>query len=220
MRESLQYWSSSTEGSRALIASSNNAHIRGNQASRTILSSENIILEEPYTVAGGHQSIKWLLDSVRGNGTFAGAISSSLGGYGEYFAIFSPLKVTIVPVWINCPVELSKYSPYPPKEELIAPANVPFPRTESRSHFIAFISGASSFVWQGRYLTNEFGGFIYETVTDEESGELIRVPKQNPDYDRANTYEFTAFLISHRFINKSAELICQITALPDETGGS
>ena len=45
---------SSTEGSRALIASSNNAHIRGNQASRTILSSENIILEEPYTVAGGH----------------------------------------------------------------------------------------------------------------------------------------------------------------------
>nr|MCX3331055.1 peptidase G2 [Bacillus pacificus] len=68
---------SSTEGSRALIAASNNAHIKGNNVSRTILSSESITLEEPYTVAGGHQSMKWLLDSVGGNGTFAGAISSS-----------------------------------------------------------------------------------------------------------------------------------------------
>ncbi|MCW0118670.1 peptidase G2 autoproteolytic cleavage domain-containing protein [Bacillus subtilis] len=163
---------SSTEGSRALIASSNNAHIRGNQASRTILSSENIILEEPYTVAGGHQSIKWLLDSVEGNGTFAGAISSSLGGYGEYFESSTGQLIhtgTIVTL----------------RGEKIVPANVGDYMLGVISETSAFISGASSFVWQGRYLTNEFGGFIYETVTDEESGELIRVPKQNPDYDTA-----------------------------------
>ncbi|MEC3756660.1 peptidase G2 autoproteolytic cleavage domain-containing protein [Bacillus halotolerans] len=163
---------SSTEGSRALIASSNNAHIKGNNVSRTILSSESIILEEPYTVAGGHQSMKWLLDSVGGNGTFAGAISSSLNGYGEYFESSTGQLIqtgTIVTL----------------RGEKIAPAHVGDYMLGVISETAAFISGASSFVWQDRYLTNEFGGFIYEDLIDKETGELICVPKQNPDYDAA-----------------------------------
>ncbi|MCP6684172.1 peptidase G2 autoproteolytic cleavage domain-containing protein [Bacillus nakamurai] len=163
---------SSTEGSRALIAASNNAHITGSNVSRTILSSESITLEEPYTVAGGHQSIKWKLDSAGGNGTFAGAITSSLTGYGEYFESSTGQVIpagTIVTV----------------RGEKIEPAHVGDYMLGVISETAAFVSGASSFVWQGRYLTNEFGGFIYENVTDEETGETIRMPKQNPDYDPA-----------------------------------
>ncbi|WP_307894535.1 peptidase G2 autoproteolytic cleavage domain-containing protein [Bacillus swezeyi] len=163
---------SSTEGSRAFITASNNSHITGNSVSRTILSSESITLEEPYTVAGGHQSIKWLLDSRYGNGAFAGAITSSLTGYGEYFESESGQLIdtgTIVAL----------------KGEKMAPAQSGDDLLGVVSETAAFVSGASSFTWQSRYLTNEFGGLIYEEVTDIETGELIRLPKQNPDYNKA-----------------------------------
>ena len=41
-------------------------------------------------------------------------------------------------------------------------------------------------------LTNEFGGFIYENVTDEETGETVRVPKQNPDCSPALEADYEA----------------------------
>ncbi len=42
------------------------------------------------------------------------------------------------------------------------------------------------------FLTNEFGGFIYENVTDEETGETVRVPKQNPDCSPALEADYEA----------------------------
>ncbi|KNX34183.1 MULTISPECIES: peptidase G2 autoproteolytic cleavage domain-containing protein [Bacillus amyloliquefaciens group] len=170
---------SSSEGSRAFIAASNNVHITGSKVSRTILSSESITLEEPYTVAGGHQSIKWKLDSAGGHGTFAGAVTSSLSGYGEYFESVTGQTIpagTIVTV----------------KGEKIESAHVGDYMLGVISETAAFISGAASFGWQSRFLTNEFGGFIYENVTDEETGETVRVPKQNPDCSPALEADYEA----------------------------
>lgn len=129
---------SSSEGSRAFIAASNNVHITGSKVSRTILSSESITLEEPYTVAGGHQSIKWKLDSAGGHGTFAGAVTSSLSGYGEYFESVTGQTIpagTIVTV----------------KGEKIESAHVGDYMLGVISETAAFISGAASFGWQSRF---------------------------------------------------------------------
>ncbi|MEC0495050.1 peptidase G2 autoproteolytic cleavage domain-containing protein [Bacillus glycinifermentans] len=161
---------SSTEGSRAFIAASNNSHIKGNSVSRTILSSESITLEEPYTVAGGYQTINWLLDSLHGNGIFAGSVRSSLpGGYGEYFESENGQQIDTGII-----VAL--------RGEKIAPAQESDDMLGVVSETAAFVSGESSFTWQSRFLTNEFGGLVYEEKMDEETGELIRVPKQNPNF--------------------------------------
>lgn len=170
---------SSTEGSRAFITASNNSHIKGNSVSRTILSSESITLEEPYTVAGGYQSIKWLLDSLYGNGTFAGSVRSSLTGYGEYFESENGQLIetgTIVAL----------------RGEKIAPAQAGDDMLGVISETVAFISGELGFARQERYLTNEFGGLIEENAIDEETGETIRIPKINPDFDE--TLEASRFL--------------------------
>ncbi|ARE87257.1 Phage terminase large subunit (GpA) [Clostridium formicaceticum] len=45
------------------------------------------------------------------------------------------------------------------------------------------ILGDTLFSWQGRWLKDEWGAYIYETVIDEDTGEKIEVPKENPDWN-------------------------------------
>lgn len=43
------------------------------------------------------------------------------------------------------------------------------------------IMGGAAFYWNDRYLRNEFGGIIYETIND--NGRAIIVPMENPNYN-------------------------------------
>ncbi len=45
------------------------------------------------------------------------------------------------------------------------------------------ILGDTPFSWQGRWLKNEWGEYIYETIIDEETGEEITYPKENPEWN-------------------------------------
>uniref|UniRef100_UPI002FD8DE88 peptidase G2 autoproteolytic cleavage domain-containing protein n=1 Tax=Bacillus glycinifermentans TaxID=1664069 RepID=UPI002FD8DE88 len=48
------------------------------------------------------------------------------------------------------------------------------------------VMGGAAFYWNDRYLRNEFGGIIYETVT--EDGHEYKIPKENPAYDPESEY--------------------------------
>jgi len=45
------------------------------------------------------------------------------------------------------------------------------------------ILGDTPFSWQGRWLKDEWGAYITETITDEETGEEITYPKENPEWN-------------------------------------
>ena len=45
------------------------------------------------------------------------------------------------------------------------------------------ILGDTPFSWQGRWLKDEWGAYIYETIIDEETGEEITYPKENPEWN-------------------------------------
>lgn len=45
------------------------------------------------------------------------------------------------------------------------------------------ILGDTPFSWQGRWLKDEWGAYIYETIIDEETREEITYPKENPEWN-------------------------------------
>lgn len=47
----------------------------------------------------------------------------------------------------------------------------------------AIVLGDTPFSWQGRWLKDEWGAYIYETIIDEETGEEITYPKENPEWN-------------------------------------
>jgi hypothetical protein len=47
----------------------------------------------------------------------------------------------------------------------------------------AIVLGDAPFSWQGRWLKDEWGAYIYETIIDEETGEEITYPKENPEWN-------------------------------------
>lgn len=53
--------------------------------------------------------------------------------------------------------------------------------TVSYTHGI--LGNETSFCWQGRYLKDEFGRYITETIWDEDVGEYIEFRKENPEYN-------------------------------------
>ena len=59
------------------------------------------------------------------------------------------------------------------------------------SHTAAIIAGDSPFCWQGRYLKDEWGRFIYETkdvINEKGKKERIHVKVENPDYNPDRPY--------------------------------
>lgn len=49
------------------------------------------------------------------------------------------------------------------------------------------ILGESSFHWSGRYLKNDFGGYIYEKQKGA-NGQIVMAPMENPDYKPDKNY--------------------------------
>ncbi len=47
----------------------------------------------------------------------------------------------------------------------------------------AIVLGDTPFSWQGRWLKDEWGAYIYETIIDEETGEEITYSKENPEWN-------------------------------------
>ena len=45
------------------------------------------------------------------------------------------------------------------------------------------ILGDTPFSWQGRWLKDEWGAYIYEAIVDDETGEEITQPKENPEWN-------------------------------------
>ncbi|MFA5528405.1 MAG: peptidase G2 autoproteolytic cleavage domain-containing protein, partial [Peptostreptococcales bacterium] len=45
------------------------------------------------------------------------------------------------------------------------------------------ILGDTPFSWQGRWLKDEWGAYVYETITDEETGKEIQSPIENPEWN-------------------------------------
>ena len=45
------------------------------------------------------------------------------------------------------------------------------------------VLGDAPFSWQGRWLRDEWGAYITETIINDETGEEIEVPKENPEWN-------------------------------------
>ncbi|WP_374115533.1 peptidase G2 autoproteolytic cleavage domain-containing protein [Bacillus atrophaeus] len=170
---------STTEGSRQALIAVNNSHTKGEGNSRVGLASHNITLRKSYTVAGGFDAIRWQLESISGDGKFAGTVTggSTFADYGEYF---ESENGQAIPTGTLVTLRGDKIAAAQEEDNIIG----------AISETAAVLLGESTFHWQGRYLRNEFGGLVYEEVnkpyTDENGNKRIEVrkhPKENPHYD-------------------------------------
>lgn len=175
---------SSTVGSRSLIASSNASKMTDTGAvARTILSSNNVINDSSYTVTGGYGSSpstanrKWELNSLSGNIKSTGTItgSSTFSDYAEYF---ESVDGSAIPTGIIVTLDGDKIKIANEGDDMLGVI----------SETAGAVLGQADFYWQDRYLRNEFGGLIYEEITDG-SGRVFSVPKENPDYNPDQEYE-------------------------------
>ncbi|MED3000667.1 peptidase G2 autoproteolytic cleavage domain-containing protein [Bacillus velezensis] len=173
---------SSTEGSRQAILATNNSHTKGDGPARTILSSQSVINDDGYTVVGGYGSgeasagnIKWKIDSMNGNIQGVGRVESvsDFKDVAEYFEsldgrrIDSGLMVTL-------------------EGDKIRKAQSGDSVDGIISETAGVVLGGAGFYWNDRFLRNEFGGMIYETII--ENGRELTVPKENPNYDPTLEY--------------------------------
>lgn len=173
---------SSTEGSRQAILAANNSRTTGDSPARTILSSQAVINDDGYTVVGGYGSgeastgnIKWKIDSMNGNIQGVGRVESvsDFKDLAEYFEsidgkrIGSGLMVTLEGDKIR------KSQPGDVVDGIV-------------SETAGVVLGGAGFYWNDRFLRNEFGGMIYETIDD--NGRELVVPVENPDYDPEREY--------------------------------
>ncbi|SNZ09909.1 Peptidase_G2, IMC autoproteolytic cleavage domain [Terribacillus aidingensis] len=177
---------SQAHGSRAAVIASNNSQIKGDVTSRSILSSNGVKLtdQDNYSVAGGYgtgepsrANIKWYIDSMNGNITSTGQFNggSTFSDFAEYFESKDGKSI---PSGTLVTIDADKVRPAQ-KDELVIGAI---------SETAAILLGGSQFHWQGRYKRNEFGGVIYEQITDPESGEVYSSPVINPNYVESADY--------------------------------
>ncbi|UWD96781.1 peptidase G2 [Bacillus velezensis] len=169
---------STTEGSRQALIAVNNCHTKGEGNSRVGLASNNVTFRKSYSVGGGYDALRWLIESISGNATFAGTVTggSTFSDYGEYF---ESEDGKAIPTGTLVALRGDKIVPAQEGDAIIG----------AISETAAVALGESSFHWQGRYLRNEFGGLIYNEIhvpfTDENGQKRIEVrklPKENPDY--------------------------------------
>ncbi|AWD88055.1 MULTISPECIES: peptidase G2 autoproteolytic cleavage domain-containing protein [Bacillus] len=170
---------SSVSGSRSTVMSSNESHIEGDNVSRTILSSGGVKLgtNDRYMVVGGYGStpsranIKWMLNSMNGDITSTGKMNGG-ATFSDYAEYFESLDGKAIPTGTIVTLEGAKIRPARKGEDVHGVI----------SETAGTILGGADIHWQGRYLKNEFGGYIYEDVVNPETGDVKKLPKVNPEW--------------------------------------
>ncbi|MED2945293.1 peptidase G2 autoproteolytic cleavage domain-containing protein [Bacillus swezeyi] len=168
---------STTEGSRSVVMGSNNSHVKGSGlVSAMVLGSVNVINDKSYTTVWGYggepstankrAEINAKTGTVRGTGAVESV--SDFKDLAEYFESKDGRKID------------SGY--------LVTLDGDKIRKAEKGDKVLGVISetagvimGGAAFYWNDRYLRNEFGGIIYETIND--NGREIKVPKDNPNYN-------------------------------------
>lgn len=173
---------SSTEGSRQAILAANNSHTKGDGPARTILSSQSVINDDGYTVVGGYGSgkasagnIKWKIDSMNGNIQGVGRVES-VSDFKDVAEYFESLDGQRIDSGLMVTLEGDKIRKAQPGDSVDGII----------SETAGVVLGGAGFYWNDRFLRNEFGGMIYETII--ENGRELVVPKENPNYDPALEY--------------------------------
>ena len=187
---------SKTEGYRDFIIGSNNSRTKGkDENSKGILSSNAVENDNNYSVVGGYgdsetpstANIKWLLDSITGEGKFAGQVTgaSSFSDFGEYF---ESLDGTAIPAGTIVTLEKGKGK--------IRPAQKGERMKGVISKTAGIMLGQSTYHWQGRYLKDDFGEVLLEKrmvkIKDDDGNvreELQMLPIENPDYQEELSYK-------------------------------
>ena len=185
---------SKTEGYRDFIIGANNSITKGKEEnSKGILASNAVLNDNNYSVIGGYgdgetpskANTKWSLDSITGEGKFAGPVtgSSSFSDYAEYF---ESLDGNPIPAGTIVTLQQGK----------IKPAN----KGERMKGVISKTAGAklgqATYHWHGRYLYDDFGGLILEEkiVKIRDDGGTFReevqmLPLENPDFKEELLYQ-------------------------------
>ncbi|MEC3659242.1 peptidase G2 autoproteolytic cleavage domain-containing protein [Bacillus velezensis] len=173
---------SSTEGSRQAILATNNSHTKGDSPARTILSSQSVINDDGYTVVGGYGSgeasagnIKWKIDSMNGNIQGVGRVES-VSDFKDVAEYFESLDGKRIDSGLMVTLEGDKIRKAQPGDSVDGII----------SETAGVVLGGAGFYWNDRFLRNEFGGMIYETII--ENGRELVVPKENPNYDPTLEY--------------------------------
>ncbi|MGD7032800.1 peptidase G2 autoproteolytic cleavage domain-containing protein [Bacillus velezensis] len=173
---------SSTEGSRQAILATNNSHTKGDGPARTILSSQSVINDDGYTVVGGYGSgeasagnIKWKIDSMNGNIQGVGRVES-VSDFKDVAEYFESLDGQRIDSGLMVTLEGDKIRKAQPGDSVDGII----------SETAGVVLGGAGFYWNDRFLRNEFGGMIYETII--ENGRELTVPKENPNYDPTLEY--------------------------------
>jgi hypothetical protein len=194
---------STASGPRSQVNASGQSYANGNysQVNASYLSIQNgrysqitgsmrVTNNDDFALSGGYSTtgdastanMRWTIWSTTGNVYISGTVHSGtpFGDYGEYF---ENLKNGEINVGLLIALEGAKVRPAKKDEDFIGVV----------SGTAGIRLGDTPFCWQGRYLVDEWGRTVYEEIKDPdwEPGEgetekdrpLIRVQKENPDYD-------------------------------------
>jgi len=175
-------WSASSEvtGEVSGILSSSLCSVPDAQS--LIIASRRVETTSPRTLVLGNASsgaastanrtIQLASDSgnVAAAGTFSGSTT-----FADYAEMFENLTEGEIPLGTIVALEGDKVRPSKVGDAILGVV----------SGTALIVAGDSPFTWGGRYLTGEFGEPLYEDVVDEDTGEIVRERKLNPDYDPA-----------------------------------
>ncbi|WP_307893955.1 peptidase G2 autoproteolytic cleavage domain-containing protein [Bacillus swezeyi] len=171
-------------GNNNVVASSVRGRAEG-AAQSTVLSSYNTINPNSDSVAMGWASgnspstANRKIELHARNGTIkaSGSITGSqtFTDYGEYFESITGEKI---PTGTLVALEGDKIRPAEKGDHLLGVI----------SETAGVILGEASFHWSGRYVKNEFGGYVYELQKGSD-GEIAMVPKEHPDYRPEQEYK-------------------------------
>lgn len=164
-----------------------------------VLASNLTVNPESYSVVGGYGASgnassanrKWELNSRTGGVTAVGQFSggSSFSDYAEFFESMNgnSIKTGMLVTLDEDKIRLAENG-----DDILGVI----------SETAAVVLGSAAYHWQGRFLTNEFGGKVYEPQSvrtydvDEEgntlttySEEVVHLPLENPKYDPSYEYK-------------------------------
>ncbi|AFI27450.1 MULTISPECIES: peptidase G2 autoproteolytic cleavage domain-containing protein [unclassified Bacillus (in: firmicutes)] len=178
-------------GSRDSHATGNNNFVAGSVRSRATGAAQSSVIASYNTINPNSDSVAlgWASGSTPSSsnrkiefhakdGTIkaSGSIKSSqtFSDYAEYFESLSGEKI---PTGTLVTLEGDKIRPAKKGDFMLGVI----------SETAGVILGESSFHWSGRYLKNDFGGYIYEKQKDA-NGQIVMAPMENPDYKPDKNY--------------------------------
>ncbi|MBU8789145.1 peptidase G2 [Bacillus glycinifermentans] len=168
---------SSTEGSRQAIIAANNSQTKGDGPARVVMAAQAVTNDDSYSVVGGYgtgspskNNIKWKIDSTGGHIRGVGRVESvsDFKDLAEYFESKDGRKIES---GFLVTLDGDKIRKAEKGDKVLGVI----------SETAGVIMGGAAFYWNDRYLRNEFGGIIYETIND--NGRAIIVPMENPNYN-------------------------------------